>query len=277
MLHALFPSHKTDLLIELVGLKRGGLHGFGFWLTGHADDQAFYNNSPLKHPGSGSEMERTDTRSPIPVRLIPSMRVDTLRDGREQTRRLPLKTQITTVVFQSQDLDHLASVDETIVGVQAARRVRILLLRDPFNWVASYAAKAGHDTAFEDGIALWRPYAMAWAGRTAPLPFDLRVAYNTWFSNQAERERISAAIGLPFTDRYLQLVSDHGSGSSFDRQSFDGQAQSMPVFERWRQFGETPGYRAAFAQAKDVVELGLGLFELPDDLRAFGEEMLKQK
>lgn len=257
-------------LVHVVGLKRSGLHATAFWLLGHLRSHALFNNSPPKSAGDGTAMLRTIRAAGLPVRIERGAEVSLLRSGTEVGAHLPLAVDLLVVLWQHQDLAHLGGGWPPVVGVEAERTSTLLLLRNPYNWAASFRAKANSDVADALWPGLWRQYALEFLGRTTLLPRPIvPVNYDAWFADQAVRREVSASLGLAFTDRALAVVSSHAGGSSFDGTRFDGQAQGMEVAARWRVYADDRSFREAVGRASDVAALAGEIFTLPPDLEAF--------
>ncbi len=145
----------------------------------------------------------------------------------------------------------------------------VMILRDPLNLFASRLRWRGgallRDAADRARVvALWKAHAREALGDTREgRHTPLTVLFDRWFADQAYRRDLSARLGLRFSDRGLQRVSHHGSGSSFDGQSFHGAAQQMRVLDRWRALVDEPAFRAMVDD--EVRALAARLFgrELP--------------
>ncbi|MBX2864903.1 MAG: hypothetical protein KTR27_15230 [Leptolyngbyaceae cyanobacterium MAG.088] len=264
---------KAQKLIYFCGLKRSGLHAVSFWLLSHQANHAFINNSPLKQAGDGSPMVRTVQTSPLPVKVQVGDPVRICKDHHEQTMALPNAVNLLVVLFQSQHLWHLQTHEPPVSGVDAAEVQRILLLRDPFNWAASYMQKSQHPSDVDVWPDMWKEYAKEYLGITNHLPSKVTINYNQWFVDQFYRQTISKALGLEFTDRSLNVVTAHAGGSSFDKTNFNQNAQQMAVTQRWQSFKENDAYRQAFRKRLDIVELAEEIFELPPDLAEFAHSL----
>lgn len=262
---------KSDQLIHLVGLKRSGLHALSFWILGHCDRNMMLNNSPIKQPGTGSEMSRTVRTSPLPVLVRQGDEAAVYREGKELFEPLPAHVDLSIVIFQSQSLPYLATQPQLTAGINARKIQQVLTLRDPFNWAASYMKKSQHPDDYKVWPDLWKEYADEFVGNTHYLNNPVKVNYNGWFNNQDYRRQISAELGLAFTDAALEVVTPHAGGSSFDRTQFDAQAQQMPVTERWYHYRDDPQYLAVFKQRQDILELGIKLFDLSPELQMFAQ------
>ena len=119
---------------------------------------------------------------------------------------------------------------------------KILLVRSAKNFVASSLQRkvnppdaGATDVAYHlaERMKLWKQHA-----REALDPNSdwYVIKFDNWFSDKEYRRKICDDLGLQFTDNGLNSVMNFGSGSSFDRQSFDNNAQSMKVLERWKQY-----------------------------------------
>jgi hypothetical protein len=263
---------ETEQLIQVVGLKRSGLHALSFWLLGHQSDHVFINNSPLKRSGDESPMSRTIRDCPLPVPLHWMQGGARSRNSQEEFVRVPRRVKLLVVLFQSQSLRHLGSHSQWVEGVRAKKVATLLLLRDPYNWSASYKEKSKEPQDDSVWPELWMEYAREFTGRTNHLaPSPLRVNYNRWFRNLDYRKEISDALGLEFTDRNLEVVTDHAGGSSFDKTDFSGSAQEMKVMERWKMYQDDSSFRDAFRANPQIAKMTEEIFELPQDLERFSE------
>jgi hypothetical protein len=141
----------------------------------------------------------------------------------------------------------------------AARRMDLLILRDPFNLLASKLKWAYGDVERPskpslDEVAqareLWKVHAREFLGETTHLTDRITLSYNDWFLDRAYRDRKAAEIGFRNDDKGLSKVARWGptlSRDSFDGLRFDGRAQDMKVLERWRRFIDDPFFRELVA------------------------------
>lgn len=264
---------KAQKLVHFCGLKRSGLHAVSFWLLGHQANHAFINNKPLKKLGAGSPMVRTVQTSPLPVKVQIGDPVRICKDRHEQTMALPNAVNLLVVLFQSQHLWHLQTHEPSVSGVDAAEVQRILLLRDPFNWAASYMQKSQHPSDVDIWPDMWKEYAKEYMGITNYLSSKVTINYNQWFVDQPYRQTISQSLGLSFTDQALNVVTSHAGGSSFDKTTFNRSAQAMAVMERWQTFRNNQAYITAFKKRLDIVELAEQIFDLPPELADFAHSL----
>ncbi len=124
------------------------------------------------------------------------------------------------------------------------RRIFIIILRNPFNNIASMMQKPilspPNNIPISQLPATWIAYAKEYLGETSYLKNlgnFITLNYDLWFSDQNYRKSLSAKLNQPFTDAGLQKVTgQHGGGSSFDGVAFSDKAQQMKVLERWKFF-----------------------------------------
>ena len=135
---------------------------------------------------------------------------------------------------------------------KSARQYDLIILRDPFNMIASrlkahqtrersYLNVRSRRTKVVD---LWIEYAKEWLGETNYLKnHRILVNYNKWFTDAIYREQLAGALGLEFSDSGLSEVKRFGGGSSFDGKSLQGKASQMDVLNRWKNYIDDEFYR----------------------------------
>jgi hypothetical protein len=122
-------------------------------------------------------------------------------------------------------------------GDSALRR-DVLILRDPFNLVASrlHSGRASVKHRHEDVLSIWLEHAREYLGEQNSLTNKVAINFNAWASDPTYRKALADKLGLVFADTGVDSVPTIGGGSSFDRLSYDGRASEMDVQGRWRQF-----------------------------------------
>ena len=149
-------------------------------------------------------------------------------------------------------LPGVASGDWNVLNGPSARVDTILVLRDPYNWLASRIGLFGWADVGIGLMELWKGYAREFLAETGHLPVERlhRVSYNAWFGSEAERSRLALELGLPFTDRGLSRMI---VGSSFDGARPD--PRMMKVNDRWRVFAGDARYRDLVLADPEVTRL----------------------
>lgn len=129
---------------------------------------------------------------------------------------------------------------------KTANRYDLLILRDPFNLLASrlknnYLSVKSRHQSFVD---LWIEYAKEYLGETNYLKHHkVCVNYNLWKSDRDYRQELASKLNIDFTDAGINKVLSHGGGSSFDGKNLDGKATEMDTKNRWQYFIDDPIYR----------------------------------
>lgn len=244
--------------IRMVGMSRSGNHAIINWVLAQTPGRACYLNCV--------EPKTNPFESARPIR------------GHSWKANYPFSLEREKAgVFSPKDL-LLYNHEDCFLGLvgsreyakerdwfvgRSLRRTDVLVLRDPFNLFAS--RKKGIHSPVPDHTAMriWKQHARAATSGTRHLDANfVCIRYNRWVSDRAYRGQIADALGLAFTDAGRRQVADAGGGSSFDGLRFDGKAERMDVFNRWRHFAGEADYRALFDD--DVVTLTERAFaELP--------------
>lgn len=128
------------------------------------------------------------------------------------------------------------SLMTTNTGRINAKQYALVILRDPYNWYASWK-KGILDVDKEElteerarnRIELWIRYAKTFFTTFPDGWFP--VIYNRFCSDKNYRMMISEYIEEPFTDAGVNRISS--MGSSFDRFKYDGKALKMQTDTRW--------------------------------------------
>jgi len=117
------------------------------------------------------------------------------------------------------------------------KRYIFVILRDPFNWFASYyplLIKSKNKAIFiskEYWLDLWIQYAKKFFLNDENC-FWFPVNFNKFCKSVEYRKEISAYIEEPFTDKGVNNII--GRGSAYDKSGFNGRALEMKLEERWK-------------------------------------------
>jgi hypothetical protein len=166
-------------------------------------------------------------------------------------------------LFNIEDLDirNVASVPfETAARGTSEAIQSIIVLRDPFNWIAS---RIKNSFAVSPSILqAWKSQVTDALGRTRYLsPASCTINYNRWLVDTSYRRDISLRLGLGPSDHGLRDVGSFGEGSSFDGRSYDGRADEMNVRDRWRHYRDDASFRAIFAADPELGQLSEEFFD----------------
>ena len=222
--------------IRMIGLRRSGNHALIDWIKKqkigefkHINDVPIGEN-PFRH-----EYEYFLDHYPEYPKIIENLRCQSQGDFK-------LKEYL---IYNYEDYSlpeilepRFERKHDWYVG-KSARRIELLILRDPFNLLASRLKKGfisvkSTRVNFTD---LWVAYAKEFLGETNFLPYQkVCVSYNHWIQDIDYRRDIAQQLGLTFTDAGFNQVARRAGGSSFDGTSHDGDPSKMDLTGRWRHY-----------------------------------------
>ena len=223
-----------------MGLRRSGLHAIVNWMVPHFSMCYFHNDSALSLERShftmycdGDPVDKhwsfQPMRSPVFINLTESMPLP------EFTGKLTEYEEERARFCSNNSLTRFST------DVQFC-----LIIRDPFNHLASAMQSEGRWIEPEKFTSMWVEYAREYLGHTNFVVFPdsskFWIDYNEWFQSREFRMATSSRIGKPFTDEGLERVATQGGGSSFDGTVFDTNAQKMDVLNRWACYMDDPIY-----------------------------------
>ena len=114
----------------------------------------------------------------------------------------------------------------------------IVILRNPWNVAASQYRWMWDRKDFnrvDIDMVVWSEFYGHYIEQTPDIHF---IIYDKWFQDIDYRKKISSDLGLEFNDLNINKVANAGGGSSFDKMSFDEDAQKMDVLTRYIQMKE---------------------------------------
>jgi hypothetical protein len=223
--------------IQIFALRRTGHHGIIAWLSGQFSGEVFHNNN-------------------VSVALVADLDVNpTIED---LTKAFGSAARA-CYIFNVEDADLQESVTainenrwRTYAG-PSDRIYRILVLRDPYNMLASSLKSFGSDS-IADGkiVGLWKQHAREFLGRTSYLPRDtIRLSFNSWFQSKEYRKTIAERLDLRFNDAGFGVNSGYKSG--FDLESAD--VKSRKLMNRWELCLSDKVYCDIFKNDSELNEL----------------------
>ena len=109
----------------------------------------------------------------------------------------------------------------------------IVLVRDPYNLFASRSKDERIKLVGDEAKALYKSHMDIVMNS---LDF-IGISYNRWFTDNKYRKILSDRLNIPFTDEGLNDIIWPGE-SSFNGSDYNGKAQEMKVFERWKHLGD---------------------------------------
>lgn len=244
----------NDLEIQVLGMSRSGNHAICNWIFSQCDEPKLLLNcaegktNPFATCRPFSERQPGWREAPEPAahEAYPKM-------GAQRALLMHSYEDSWLAHAFSRELE--AHHDEWLGP--SRRRVRLLILRDPYNLFAS-RMKMSADLPVHVARKMWKQHAREALGETQKIKNKLVVLYSHWAAEREYRRRIAAELDLNFTDAGASHVPKTMGGSSFDGTSFDGRAAEMATRDRWRAYAHDSAYRAIFDQ--EMVALATQLF-----------------
>jgi len=247
---------ETARSLCVAHMRRSGGHPFMNWVASQAGgaNVLFFNDLNHGKTLDGGNIGEKTVTAPLPSIA-----------GRHRFE---------DVVGRPQDLvlysyESALPADAKAVGnVVAAAHVQVLLLRDPFNTLASQAEmgrwpKDEVPAKLAAWTAMWKAHAQEFIRiRDAGGPGEVPVSYNAWLTDEAYRDALATALGLPDrTDAALPQIPRQGGGSSFDGQGAGAEhVTDDRHFKRWEVYQDVPWFKAAFKDDPDLVALSEAIF-----------------
>lgn len=146
----------------------------------------------------------------------------------------------------------------------------IVIVRDPYNWLASFllhpkTQRPGWDVNIPGRIAIWKEHVREALGETNVLGDNvIFIDFSRWVKSEEYRKEIAVRFDLEYSDKGLDDVLSAGDGSTFDGIRFDGKARQMKVLERYRDPSVVPLIRKYIDD--EMIDLGKRYFGMEIDL-----------
>ena len=269
-----FPNEQS---LRIFAMRRSGHHAIVNWIRYHIDGRHYFLNDCTlgKNP-----FESAVQQSCLVNGYFGEHRL--LRLGSERRGTFTYKGAL-LYNYEEADIRHVpglmsAAQEEAWVG-RSRQRHDVLILRDPFNLVASklkwaYGVVDRPSKPTLDDVRgardLWKIYAREFIGETSYLPDRVNISYNDWFVDRAHRDELAARLGFENRDLGIAEVAKWGptlSRDSFDGLKYEGRAQDMKVLERWKAFADDPLYRELLAD-EEIHRLSAEIFGELEGTRA---------
>lgn len=221
-------NHKE---IRVVGLKRSGNHAIINWIRkAHYGEVWHLNNIPTE-------------RNPYRF-LYEHYPKEKLR--LEATGNF-VKKDCLIYSYEDYEIDKITSQrfesKHDIYLGKSATRYDVLILRDPFNMIASRIQKDMMKVRNRSKtiVEIWISYAQEYLHEKQYMKHNkVVINYNKWFTDINYRKQIALELNFEFDDRGINEVMEEGGGSSFDGLNFKGKAVEMNVLKRWEEFVDNP-------------------------------------
>ncbi len=268
----------TSRMLDVFGIKRSGNHPFITWVLANSKGawSVHYNNVPSHCRldwRDGNRRALVDRDKPLDVQFPPASREDMKQCGQWESL---------IVSREDADLRHGFATTGLLKYGRVLKHFTVLLLRDPFNHLASIFRRyvvdgeggKNDELSWEGYVQRWQQYAREFVGQTNFLGGKLCLNYNLWLTSRDYRQEVAKALGLASSDKGLLEVSQWGS--SFD--SNDPAKGPEQYLTRWKRFDHEGGYRGAFAWPNGaVVELAEQIFTGMDEAIKWAKTLSEAK
>lgn len=268
--------------IRVLGLRRSGNHAIINWICRQAPtNQVFINHARVM-----DNPYRNVYRDQLFLQQRPELRgwrCEDIEWWRQEARGNFSEKDVLIYSYEDQEIERVVhpffeKKHDLYLG-KSQDRYDVLIVRDPFNLFASRIKgnKPRENARNFDLLQvysrrltlpeLWISYAKECLNETNFLSNKkIVIKYNLWFSDIEYRRQIADQIGLEFTDAgFDDVVRAGGIGSSFDNQSFSGQASQMNVLNRWKSFENDPCFRELILKNSELIDYSAKLFgDIPD-------------
>ncbi len=205
----------------IAGLRRSGIHAVVNWMKQSLDTTG--------EPHVLLNNVRLTRLNPKPSNVVFSRNFAAADSENEHV----------LVTFEDKRLDRI-DASSLLRRIGADQRRRLVVIRDPYNLVASRLRRTRQRRASD-----MRPSRVAelWPGHAMHDEAWTRCVYNRWFADEAYRRQLATVLGLPTCPPLPRRIARAGHGSSFDGTRYDGRAGEMRVLDRWRKFAADEEFR----------------------------------
>ncbi|ETX29014.1 hypothetical protein [Roseivivax isoporae] len=229
----------NELEIQALGMSRSGNHAIANWIFRQAEAPKLLLNCAEGKTDPFLSARPLMTGGPVWRAVDAAGRADLAH--RSRSRRLLYHSYEDSWLAHAFS-DKLERHHDAWLG-PSRRRVRLLVLRDPFNLFAS-RLRMGAALSPHVSRRMWKQHARAALGRGRKVPDLVVVLYNRWCREPAYRAALARALGLSPCDAGLDEVAATAGGSSFDGLLYDGRAGQMPTGDRWRAYADDSEWAA---------------------------------
>jgi hypothetical protein len=241
-------------------MSRSGNHAIINWILAQAQGRSCFLNCAEPGVNPFCSARPLTPEQPGWRATYASFDIDAEREGRLSRKDLLVHSYEDTFLGPFKKPGSEARHDEEI-GT-SARRIDLLVLRDPRNLFASRLA-SGYGWLEDELVArIWCQHAREFLGLRRNLRQErVMISFNAWVQSPGYRREVAGALGLEFDDSAAHRVPRVAGGGSFDGLAYDGRAEQMPVLRRWHAFAREPRFRRLLAP--EVLDLSERIFGAP--------------
>lgn len=240
---------RNKIEFKVFGMRRSGNHAIIHWMASHFDKPCWMVND-ISDFGRPSVTDDYTNASEL----------ECFHDNEGISELWEKEKDVLFQTYEDYDLSDLDWYgNEQVVG-KSDREVIVLIVRDPYNLMASRFARRMPFVVPVNRIAVerWNQHVRDALGETDYLRDPWKgemiaqknrrvvvVNYNKWFSQPMYRRELELEMGLPgeCDDSMERVVM---AGSSFSDRGRDGSASKMSINKRWKIYESDPGFIGLF-------------------------------
>jgi hypothetical protein len=228
---------------KIMSLPRTGTHAISMWIYSAFDEP---------------KMHRTTRHDKPAVRVIGLPKND---------NRITINAAVFTL--ERFCITEFASYRLCAIGCSAMPDMRnhtversdnVLVVRDPFNMVASLLKSGADDDRVNDCLNKIEHYLEQTLGIESYVPDCQIILYNKWFACGDYRKGIANNLEIQPDPEAVNDVPNFGDGSSFDRRIFNKRAQKMDVLNRYKKYLNNEQYRNLIVGRKKLRKMAKLVF-----------------
>ena len=237
-------GYTDSRTILTFGMQRSGQHLVIGWICRNLGDCIHFNH--CRYVRSGLTYRLTPLTGRRAVYEQGEIRDDSGAQGRALFRSSVQDLRTRNLLYSMEDMRPNVALLNKMLGGRPATIV--LILRDPFNWLASSLAHGiSTESELRGKIATYRSHLSYATGEKTADGYSLvAVDYGRFVTDAEYRYKLAGNLGLGVSDSAeasLSRIPNFGGGSSFSKTQFDESHQSS-VFTRWEKFVGDPFYRS---------------------------------
>jgi hypothetical protein len=121
-------------------------------------------------------------------------------------------------------------------------------------------------------IDTWETLVKEYYGVTKYVPSSFKILYDDFFKNPDYRKKLCDKIGGEYNEDYLNIITNAGGGSSFDKFNYQKNAQNMNPYNRYLEILDTEYkdlYLEFLKEKYNTIKLYLKYFDVNDEQKKF--------
>lgn len=214
------------MITTISGIRRSGNHAIGLWLIGHFESCEYIHN--YGNVVMAKNIPKNKKNKPITgikefYYKVNGLMLELKTNSNHSDNHL-ITTNNILYGIENNTIDRIIEITNKVKAKQ-----KILIIRDPINNLASLLKHKASLLSLSQFRTLWKSYANADSS-------FIKIIYDNWFSDSEYRRQLENILNLNKSDDGLEKIHYMGSGSSFDGQDFQHDAQKMNVLNRWEQY-----------------------------------------